>query len=351
MSVIVPLEITDAILTYSSVPEVASPAYDPGATYAVDATASVAGTLGLISEYQSLQAANNGHAPASSPTWWKWLGDTYQVYSGAATYVVGERVIDPVAHWAYESKSAGNIGNALTDDVHWLRIGRTNRWAMFYLQTDQRTIAPSPLTIVLTAGERIDALALRRMVANAVEITETSSGDTVFSESINLNTREVFGYYDYCFAPFSTKPAIVRDNLPPYTNGVITITLTATSGLVEVTPCVIGRHYYIGDIEYSPKIGGKNYSTVSRHFDGSINEMTPRLEIPETRQTLVLKKNRVNSVKKLKSQLNGKIAVWYWLTDTDGYFDLLLVDGFWTSFEFDLAYPEHAKINLTVEEI
>jgi len=56
MIVLPPLAITDARLTSTTVPEVAPAAYAGGTTYALNATASVAGAAGLLTVYRSLQA-------------------------------------------------------------------------------------------------------------------------------------------------------------------------------------------------------------------------------------------------------------------------------------------------------
>jgi hypothetical protein len=352
MRVIPPLTITDAILTSSSVPEVASAAYNPATNYALNATASVAGALGLITEYQSLQAANTGHTPASSPTWWLRIGDTYQVYSSGTTYALGECVIDPVAHYAYESKAADNLGNALTDDTKWLRVGRTNRWAMFDLKTRQATISPVPVTIVLTPGVRCDSLGLARMVATEVDVSVSSSGGEVYSITEDLNTREVFNYYDYCFKPFSTKPALIRFDLPPYTNAVITITISATEGDVEIGASSIGSYAYIGDVEYNAEDDARNFSTVERNFDGTIGDMTPRFSVSSNALTLWVEKPRVNGIRKVRSDLNAVPAFWSGLDDdSDGYFDALLKVGFYTQFKFNLDTPGKAQLTLAVEEV
>lgn len=352
MRVIPPVAITDALLTSSTVVETASAAYVGGTTYALNATASVAGALGAIAEYKSIQTSNTGHAPASSPLWWAKTGDTYQLYSGAATYALGETVIDAVNHYVYESKAAGNIGHALTDVTYWLCTGRTNRWAMFELKSNQRTRSPLSLTLVVTPGERCNTIALGNIVANIVDLSVSSGGVVTYTDTSDLNTREAFNYYDYCFKPFSTQSTLIRFDLPPHTNAVITVTLTATEGDVELGAFAIGTYNYIGGVQYNAEDDAKNYSTVERNFDGSISNMVPRLSVPSMTETLSVDKVLVNSIRKLRTQLNGQVAVWSGLDDdSDGYFDSLFSIGFFTQFKFNLANPENAEIALAVESI
>ena len=78
MRFIRPISITAAMLTASNVPEteVDTPAYAAGTTYALDARVSVANGLNLIF-YRSLQGANTGNSPSSSPIWWIEIGTGY----------------------------------------------------------------------------------------------------------------------------------------------------------------------------------------------------------------------------------------------------------------------------------
>lgn len=352
MNVIPPLTITPAMLTASSVVEVAPAAYAGGAAYALNDTSSVAGAAGLISVYKSLQNANTGHSPASSPTWWVHIGDTYQVYAGGSTYAQFDMVIDPTEHWVYKSLTAGNVGNALSDVTKWQKIGRTNRYAMFDLYRDTATVVPGSMTFTLTPGGRIDSISLLGMVANSVTITETNSGATVFSYTQDLNTREVANWYEYLVRPFSTQPSLIRFDVPPYTTGVITVTLTATSGNVELGDCVIGLQEYIGDIQYEAESDALNFSTVNREFDGTTSEMIPRRNVPKTIQQIMIPKSLVNRARNLRTALGGKVAVWAGIIDSgDGYFEALLIKGFYKRFTINTKHPTEAVISLEVEEV
>jgi len=352
MNVIPPLAITDARLTSSTVVETAPAIYAGGTTYALNDTASVAVADGLLTVYRSLQSGNLGHAPTSSPDWWISIGQTCQTYSAAVTYALGERAQDNTAHRIYESLVTGNIGQALTDATKWLEIGPTNKWAMFDLLRNTRSIVPSSLTAVLTAGVRIDSIALLNMVADNVTVTMTESAVEVYSYTANLSLREVFDWYDYFFAPFTKQDSLALFDLPPYSGGVITVALAATIGNVELGACVIGSFEHIGDVEYSAESDVLNFSSVTRDFAGGTSAMVQRRNVPKTNQRLALAKSRVDAVRALRDALNAQPAVWSGLDDSgDGYFEALLILGFYKQFSINLALTEQAIINLELEEI
>lgn len=112
------------MLVASSLFETAPAVYAAGTTYALGAYASVAGTLGELLIYKSLQAGNLGNTPASSPTWWVYSSSTYGVYSTGTSYVLGHRVIDTVSRTVKESLFASNLDNPVNNSSKWIFSGK-----------------------------------------------------------------------------------------------------------------------------------------------------------------------------------------------------------------------------------
>src|SRR6185436_13148020 len=104
MEIIRPAPINDSTLVSSSVPETTPAAYAGGTTYALGDTVSVfTGTAAVV--YRSLQNANTGHTPASSPTWWQEIGTSYATYAGGTTYGLDDIVVS-ATHREYQSLQA-----------------------------------------------------------------------------------------------------------------------------------------------------------------------------------------------------------------------------------------------------
>lgn len=279
-------------------------------------------------------------------------------WSGAATYALGDTVsvISANSHKVYESLQAGNNGHTPvggTADLWWLDIGSTNRWKMFDLLRNTQSVKASPLTVVLTPGARINSIALLGLVADAVSISITSAlyGGTVYTYTEDLSTREVFDWYDYFFEPFSTRESVIRFDIPPYSDAIITITLTRTSGNVSCGACVLGNYVDIGAAQYSAESDVLNFSSVTRDEFGD-STMVQRRNVPKTTQTLMLEKTRVNKVRAVRDDLNAVPAVWSGLDDTtDDYAEALIILGFYRRFSINIALPEVATVNLELEEV
>jgi len=296
-----------------------------------------------------LTSSTMAEPDAGSPT-------TEPVYDAGTTYAVGDIAISTSTHLKYESLAAGNLGNALTDTTKWLLLGPTNKWAMFDLLRNTATVAPSPLTVVITPGVRVDSLALLAMVADTVTISVDSAvgspSENYYTYTEDLNTREVFDWYDYFFEPFSTKQSLALFDLPPYSSAVITVTLTRTSGDVECGALVLGSQVYIGTVQAEAVSDTLNFSTVTRDFDGGTAVMVQRRNVPKTISQILLDKSRVNAVRALRDALAGTPAVWVGTEDsTHGYFEALLILGFYKQFSINLKLPDYAVISLELEEI
>lgn len=352
MQVIPPVDITDAMLTSSTVQESVAATYNAGTTYAAGAYAGPAAVHGQEQViWRSLQNGNIGNAQVEG-AWWTAAGSVYPAYDVAHNYAVGEYAQDNTNHLMYQKLVAGP-GDPLTDTTKWELIGPTNRWAMFDYNRNTRSSVPGTMTFVITPGERINSIALAGLRANSytITITSTTGGGTVWSETGTLNTRETFTWYDYFFGEFSTQESLAFFDIPPYSDCVITVTLTATSGNVECGACVVGTYVYLGETQYTAVSDVLNFSTVDRDADGNAT-LTARRNVPKTTQQVWCDKMRVNKVRQLREDLNATPAIWYGIDDaTDGWFESLQILGVYKEFTINVALPEKAVITLTLEEI
>lgn len=279
--------------------------------------------------------------------------ETHSAYSGGATYAEGDRVLDATGHLVYESLQASNNGHALTEADWWILVGPSNIWAMFDLLSNTPTVQADGLEVELTPGERVNSIALMGMVANTAQVwVHVDAVEVYDSEEIDLNTREVLDWYMYFFEPFSTKSSVVLTDLPPVTDAVITVALTADSGDVECGFCVLGNFEDLGLTQAEVDVDALNFSEVTRDFDGGVSSMVQRRNVPKTVQTIWAEKRRLNRIRAVRDALNGMPAVWSGLDDNaDGYFDAVLILGFYRRFSFNLRNPNNPVISLELESI
>ena len=385
MRVIPPLTITNAILTSSTAvePAVDEAAYNAATTYALGEEA----ILGSPTSTVTISIAAPGvvtwtaHGQAeATPVVFTTTGalptgitagtlyylintatNTFQIATTTTGKPItttgtqsGTHTATTQVHRKYESLQAANLAHYPTlaaSSTWWSDVGPTNSWAMFDFLRNTQTEFTSPLTVVLTPGERINSVALLGLIADSVTISMTSGGDSVYSYTEDLSTREVFDWYDYFFEPFSTRGSVIRFDIPPYSNGIITIAITRTSGNVSCGACVLGNYVALGDTQYQAESDVLNFSTVTRDSFGN-STMSPQRNVPKSNQTVLCDKSRVNKARALRDDLNALPAVWSALDDTtDDYAEALLILGYYRKFSINMSMPSNAMISLELEEV
>ena len=355
MRVTPPIDITELQLTSSSAAEPHDPAaYNAGTTYGFGAIVKVAADFKI---YESLQVNNLGKTPKTSPLWWRIIGATEAAYNAGTTYAIGDTV--SANHRVYESLTAGNLGNPLPvlpekETTHWFDIGATNKYAGFDLSRNTQTVGASPQTFTVTPGQRINTIGLLGLVANQAVISATSvfGGGTVYGPvTIDLNTRQVLDGYDYAFEPFSTQPSIALFDIPPYSDIIVTVTLSSTSGNVKYGSAVFGTYVYLGNANYGALNSELNFSTVDRTIDGE-SILIPRRSVPQNKQDVTVPSHRANKVRSARTALNAKPALWTGIDDgTTEWFDALTILGVYTAFDITVDANDHGTIRLEIEEI
>jgi len=289
------------------------------------------------------------------------LEDDHPEYSDLTTYAVGDRVIVLTGDGTnynnvYESVIADNLGNDpwldnVDSPTNWLLIGKINRWKMFELSRNTTTVNDTSIEVEVTPNTRINTVALFGLQAESVQCIMTVSGDEVYNETIMLTVRNVATWLEYFFEPFIFQKAAFFENLPPFTQGVVTIIISRASGEVKCAGCVLGSSVYLGSAEARAESDALNFSTVDRNEFGD-TLLVPRRTIPKTVQRVFTDKARVNRLLQVREDLNAQVAVWSALDDpTNGYFNAGFILGFYRVFRIGLDHPENAVLTLELEEV
>ena len=348
MKVLKPSTITDSVLVSSSLVETPPAAYAGGTTYALAATVSVAGAAGLVVVYESLQTSNTGHTPASSPTWWKNIGETYQLYSAFTTYALGDRVLDVTTHTIYESVVASNLGNALSDLLKWFPYSPSNKWAMFNGQISDISTAPSSISVTLATGV-LDAVALINTYADIAYVTvrDGLGGTIVYEDSKGLAGDIVTDWYGYFFAdPLNRINQTIFQNIPPFLSSHVTVTLTG-AGNISLGELAFGRVNTIGTTQYSPSVGIIDYSKKDTDLFGKTT-FVKRAFKKRLNARIVVDNLQLNRVQRLLYDLRATPCIWIG-TDSPIYDEALLLYAFYKDFSMEIAYPTTSFCSLELE--
>ncbi len=345
--------IAESMLVSSSVPEAPPAAYNAGTTYALDAEVSTGTPGGVITCWRSLQAGNIGNTPASSSLWWIETGTTYSAWA-SGTWAPGDVVLQTATHSVYERTAVSPGASAVEpkDDVLglWLRVGTTNRWAMFDMLSTAGTTGVSPITVVLEPG-RISGLAFLRLNAGEVDVSMTSDAVEVYSHAEVLDGTPISSWDDYFFAEFELQINVVLLDVPTYTDGVLTLVMTGSSDMT-IGKCVVGTFVPVGKTQEGPRVRLKSFSVVERDQFGDVTGITKRKSVPLVSQTLIVPKGEIRAARAVLDAARTSPAVFIGMdNDQDDYSDLLTVLGICTDSEISPQANGYSPINVEIEGI
>lgn len=345
MRFIRPVSLTDAMLVASNVPETPPAAYAGGTTYGDGDTASTGTAGGIITVWESLQAGNIGHTPASSPTWWVEIGSTYAAWDSGTTYADAALVLSATTHRVYESVQASNTNHDPTTDdgTWWIDAGATNRWAMFDQTVGSVSSRSTPITVTIAPGN-VEALALLDLAGSECTVSMVNDAVTVFSETVDLADASVLlDWWMYFFEPISPRTVAIIDGLPPFTDGQITISITGT-GVLECGTLAVGALVELGEVLAGPGVGIIDYSYKATDAYG-VTTVTERSYARKLDLQILMQAERVDYAVRQLAAIRATPVVW--LADT--IYESLILYGFYRDWGITISYPTHSLASLAVE--
>lgn len=268
----------------------------------------------------------------------------HAAWAAATAYTVGTRVIRTSTHSIYERLVAGTTSTAPEDDaVNWVRVGPTNRWAAFDQAVGTRSTDTDSLSFTLQPGV-VRGLALLDLDIEGATVVMTVDGDTVYERTIlPVQTQEdCDAWYDYFFEAIQRRTAIILTDLPAFSEGIITITITGPGADVSVGSIVVGPVYDLGDVQVSPRIGITDYSRKTID-DFGVASVTPRAYSRKMQVDVVMPTATVDVAVGRLARVRAKPAVWIGSTD----FDSMIIYG-WLK-DWSVAIPGRVLSTCSLE--
>ena len=297
--VVSPLAITDAMLTASNVAETDYPVWSSGTTYALAARA-ILTSSGTHKIYESLQASNTNHDPLTSQLWW-------------------------------------------------IEVSPTNRWCAFDTAVSTQTKQATSITYTITPGQAVNTIALLNITGGtSVTISMTSAlagGATVYSKTVDLSSLPIAPDWWVWFYGVKTAPTqVILNDLPSYTDGVISVNLSGTSSLA-LGVLMIGRQRAFGvGIQYGARVGIQDYSRKEKNDFGD-TILVQRAFAKRANFDMQVARAEVDSFQTFLSEVRATPCLWIGST----VYESTTVFGFYKNFDILISYPEHADCSLELE--
>lgn len=271
----------------------------------------------------------------------------YPAWNAGTAYVTGNRVILASTHRRYEALAASTGVNPASDPTKWLDLGPTNRWAMFDARVGTASTRTASLQAVLAPGA-VDAVALIDTDAEGATVTLTVDGTVTYSrtQSFNLGGNAIDNWFSWFFEPIGRKSSLLFLDVPVYANGVVSVTITRDNpaDTVSCGTLLVGRQFSIGETEHGADIGIIDYSRKEADQFGVIS-VVERAFAKRMTARVVMQTDAVDDVHRNLAALRAIPVLWIG-SET---FESLTVYGFYKEFSIDLAYPTVSYCSLTIE--
>lgn len=251
----------------------------------------------------------------------------YNAWSAATTYALGTKVISPTTHRIYESAQAGNLNHDPTDinnligttTLWWIDIDPTNKWAMFDGEVGTQTTIVTPLTTVLRPGF-FNAIYMGKLVGEQADISikDAPGGSVIYTYSGNLEDSQPGDYWEHFFMPFRQQQDLLLRDIPPYYNMEITSTISSVSGSVACGISAVGDLRPLGMTEWDAEAIPKTYSYIGLDKFGR-NEIRKRPSANDMQLTATFDRETADFVYETIKALLDVPCVWIGIDLASGY--------------------------------
>lgn len=276
-------------------------------------------------------------------------------WNAATSYTVGQRCIRTATHRVYENLIAGVNATAPEDALtgatpRWLDYGPTNRWAAFDGIVNTPSTATTTFTYVLLPGF-FNAIAFYGLdgATITVSIKDAPGGSVFYTYSGSLLEPPV-DYYDYYFGTIRGLSKLVLSDILLYANPEVTITVTGV-GTVEAGMIAFGdlrpliSEGGFGGAQYGASAEPITYSYINTDTFGRTS-IVRRHSATNMRVSVVLPKTDADAALAIVQSVLDVPAAWI-ATDAAGYAGLN-VFGLGSG---SLGYESHshAVLNLNIK--
>lgn len=244
----------------------------------------------------------------------------------AATYALDAEVTRSTTHRVYSCVQAHTGRTALpeVDTAYWLEKRPTSRWAAFDAYRNTKALTTGTFTYVLRPGF-FNALGFFGLVGGSLVVTikDAPGGAVAYTSTTDL-TDPYTGFYELLTRPPGQLTSVVLRDLPLLPDPELTITITAGAGVSrgvgmiaigDLAPLIDEALW--GGVEPGAQASPKTYSYFKTNADGT-TEIKRGLAATDLSGSIVMPTEMADRVVSLVQSVLDVPAAWV-LTDEAGF--------------------------------
>ncbi|MDD2742322.1 MAG: hypothetical protein PHV02_08615 [Rhodocyclaceae bacterium] len=251
-------------------------------------------------------------------------GETAWVSAG--TYALKDKRIRSTTRRVYECVQAHTGRTALpeVDSAYWLDTGPTQKWAPFDSLISTQASDATSITYVLRPGF-FNALTCYGLdgATLAISIKDAPGGAVIHTQTIDLTTPPL-DWYDWAFGHIQPLDKALVQGITPYPDAELTLTLSAATGVtVKAGIIAVGDLRSIagdgewGGTQYGATAEPITYSYIKRNDDGT-TQIVRRHAATDLSVNVVLPREYADAAVATVQSVLDVPAAWI-ATDASGY--------------------------------
>lgn len=263
-------------------------------------------------------------------------------------YTAGQKVIRLATHRIYEALTSTTGDTPETSPTKWLDLGATNRWKAFDQKIGTATTQADSMEWVIDPGQTVGSVGLLELVAESVRVRVSDAIDGLVYDSTQTLTGAITSadWFTYFFEPVSRRPFALFADLPSYRDPTITITVSGLAGeAVECGVCLLGTYTEFADaVRYGASAGIVDYSKKTVDDFGNV-QITERAFSKRASWQMLVANTDIDKLQRTLASLRATPALYI----GSDRFDATLVYGFYRDFDIIIEYYTHSECSIELE--
>ena len=269
----------------------------------------------------------------------------------SGTYSLGDRVV-------YENEVYEVVADPDTTDrpdigsekevPTWIILGWSNQYRMFREGVDSLSTETGSIEVEIQLSEVVDTVGVLGIIGNniTVELTDPIEG-VVYTKTYDLVDIGASDWWEYFFLPYEQVANVIFEDIPPYANAILRITINSATGTGDVScgRVVFGTSINIGNIQYGTNVGVIEYSIKERDGFGNLR-LVPRRTIKRIDFDLVLETQRLSYIQRELKKLSSTPSLYIGNSNTE----FTIIFGIYRDFDLSADSPDVSYGTLQIEE-
>lgn len=274
------------------------------------------------------------------------LEDDAPLYAPDTTYAVGARVL--FRHEVFESAQASNIGHSpATSPTWWTRLGASNKWRPFDRSYSSQATHPGLIVYEIKPSEVCTAFAaLNVSNATALRITMTHPdfGEVYVREFDMLPIPIESFWWGWWFSERRAPSQSLATDLPSFSGATVRIEFVGNADLA-VGVIVLGQTSEFGlGVQQGARVGIDDYSRKERNGFGDL-ELVERSWNRRASFDLLLQWRDVDRLQEFMVANRARPCLWI----GSDRFESTTVYGTYANFETVISYYAYADCSLELK--